>query len=156
MYLKLHHRRKLDVDDYFLLAGAICFVAATGLYYCMMDSLYIGLLLGTEPQLITLLTTEIQMDLFTRQLKMHAAFHFLISTSILCVKLGFLFFFGKVVQMMGSARLYLFWKITVLTTIIFSFYFMLIPFIACPMFGPEAGKSIVFFMLDSTPANSSK
>jgi hypothetical protein len=145
MYLKLRHGRKLDVDDYFLLAGTICFVAATGLYYGMMDSLYIGLLLGTDPQLIALLTAEQLMDLFIRQLKMHAVFHFLISSSIFGVKLGFLFFFGKVVEMMGCARLYWFWKITIWITVVFSIYFMFIPFIACPTFGPAAGKSIAFF-----------
>lgn len=136
VFLKLHYRRNLDVDDYFLLFGTICFIAATGLYYSMMDGLYISLLLGTEPELIVLLTPAQQIALFTGQLKMHAAFHFLVSTSIFAVKIGFLYFFRKIVQM--RSRQYLFWKIVVLITVIFSLYFMIIPFIACPIFGPRA------------------
>ncbi|KAF2793171.1 hypothetical protein K505DRAFT_338035 [Melanomma pulvis-pyrius CBS 109.77] len=151
VFLKLHYRRNLDVDDYFLLFGTICFIAATGLYYSMMDGLYISLLLGTEPELIVLLTPAQQIALFTGQLKMHAAFHFLVSTSIFAVKIGFLYFFRKIVQM--RSRQYLFWKIVVLITVIFSLYFMIIPFIACPIFGPRAVVLIPLLVLRRAKAD---
>lgn len=136
IYLKYRHRRRLDVDDYILIFGTICYIAATGLYYSMMDTLYITLLVGTQPQLLVLLYPAEQMALFTRQLEMHASFHALTSTAIFTVKFGFFYFFGKVVQ--PRPALYLYWKIAIVITVIFSLYFVCIPFIACPMFGPKA------------------
>ncbi|KAF2710092.1 hypothetical protein K504DRAFT_466522 [Pleomassaria siparia CBS 279.74] len=139
VYLKLQHRRKLAIDDYFLLFGTVCFIAATGLYYSMVDDVYISLLVGTDPSLIALLSPADQITLSERMLRMlktHAAFHFLVSTTLLMVKMGFLHFIRKAV--LTRPRLYVFWKITVLITIIFSIFLMLIPFMACPHFVPSS------------------
>lgn len=106
----------------------------------MIDGLYINLLLGTRPDLLSSLNLEEQLALFTRQLKMHAAFHFLVSTTIFTVKIAFLYFFGKVLKTLGRKRLYIFWKLSVLVTVVFCVYFMLLPFIACPNFGPIGGE----------------
>ena len=145
VYLKLRHTRRLHLDDYILLFATVCFIAATGLYYHIIDGVYLIILLGSEPNSLSSLGPEEFKTLLAHQLKMlklQAAFYFLICTTIVSVKVGFLYFYGKVVEL--NRRLRLFWKITVVITVICGIYFTVVSFIACPHFGPTA--SMIFHL----------
>lgn len=141
MGLRIYSRRKLFLDDYFVLFGVISLCAAFGLLYGYSDYYFLSGALKKNPSLFLLL----QSDQLNKLLKVsttyvHAYLAF-IWTTIFAVKFSFLAFFWHLIDRVTGIHTY-YWIVVVTTAI--SWPFLVVePFILCHEFGPNARRILL-------------
>ena len=120
--------------------GTACLITATGVLYSHFDTLYLGPALQADPSLILYLDGNEINQLVHGEIISVDTFYPLLWTCIFSVKFSFLAFFKQLVDAMHSLRLY--YRITIIFTVLVWGYVVCTPFIICPYFGWSSGKRI--------------
>lgn len=136
--LKIRHSRNFHLDDYILFFGTACLIAGTGMLFSGLDSFYLGPVIQSQPELVSLVPPKFFPEL-QRQLGFIYAMLTLIWTTTFAVKLSFLAFFRDIVRAVPGMKWY--YRATIWTTIVAWAYINSTPFIVCSQFGAKSGTS---------------
>ena len=138
--IRLWAERRLRLDDCLLLTSCACLIAATGVLYYGIASVYFTAKLELDPAALTgegFSEQEILHQVYAAQ-RINWTYITLSWTAIFLSKYGFLALFRSLVDRLPRMRN--FWKATVIfTTLVFAFAICDI-FVACPKQGIAAGQ----------------
>ena len=136
--LRIFTRNKLQLGDYLVLFGLACLGAATYLIYDFARMIFLSNAVRLDPSVIPTFGEIAQlMD----SLKIIYSFLALIWTTTFAVKLSFLVFFKKLIDRVSKKITLYYWFVVVFTVVSWMFI-VSEPFILCPYFGIETGKSL--------------
>lgn len=131
--IRIFTRSKLYLDDYILLLGLACLVAATYLIYSFSRMIFLCNAIKLDPSISP---TFSEMTQLSGSLKIIYSFLATIWTTTFAVKLSFLVFFKKLIERLSKQINIYYWIIVVFTVV--SWMFVIAePFILCPYFGIE-------------------
>ena len=141
MGYRIHVRRSLYLDDYIVLAGAMCLCAATGLVYRNCDNYFLGDAMQLDHSLFLKVSPDRTNELLKSSYTYLYAFLALIWTTIFVVKLSFLAFFKRLIERVTKIQKY-YWIVVVITLI--SWIFLVVePLILCPHFGYDSCRILL-------------
>ena len=133
--LRLHYRKRLFVDDGFLIFAVLVASASLGVYFKFMDSLYLTATVenGRIPQAVSVEAMKSAgLDLH----KFASVYIELTWTCTFAVKLSFLAFFKSLISRVPSMELV--WRCVVGMTIISWVVVLVVSMLACPHFDERA------------------
>jgi hypothetical protein len=133
-------RKRLHMDDWLLLGSCAFLIAATGILYYAIDTIFYVAALSLNPSAV-LAATSAHIDMLKEIVyfqRMNLAYLALNWTSIFAVKMGFLAFFRHLVDRIRF--LYAFWKGVLAFTVVAFLYSVCESLISCPHLGLESSK----------------
>ena len=142
MVLQIRARRRLSVDDYFLVLACISLTVRTALGYTNVGNIYFTQDLNLNPSLIvSLISTDV--DVAARIIayqRLYYTYPALLWTTIFAVKFAHLAFFRQLVDRVRPLVIY--WRFIVGTTIIAYPVCIISIYVACMEWGADAGQSL--------------
>ncbi|KAK4209357.1 hypothetical protein QBC37DRAFT_378106 [Rhypophila decipiens] len=135
---RLHQRRRLGWDDYFLFAAAVVLAGAVGLLYHMSLRIYIWTAMRMDTSILSKLDPNDLQHVISSSVPVIDSWVTLTWTSIHLVKASFLAFFKQLIWQVSRIQRY-YWAVVVLTVLSWMFAFAM-PFILCSEFGLNAIK----------------
>lgn len=141
--IHLRLRKRLGIDDYFLLASCTCLIAGTGVIYHGLSTIYFIGELSINPALAFSATRSGvnlvgEMNFYQ---KIKWSYMSLTWTSIFAVKFGFLSFFRTLINRVP--HLYNFWKGVVVFTFLAYAICVCYNFFPCHQLGPIAREYLL-------------
>lgn len=138
MVTRVYTRRRLFLDDAFLIFGLICLCAATTLSYMFARTMFVKEAMQRYPNVVI---PPDQYKPLESAMAVGVSFLCLTWTTMYAVKFSFLALFWNMVQKMSKCLSRYYWG--VVATCVISWMFMICePFILCRYFGREAGRSV--------------
>ncbi|KAL1631267.1 hypothetical protein SLS54_000026 [Diplodia seriata] len=138
-----HHVRKLFLDDYLLLFGTACLVAATGLLYWFIDDMFIFEALIEIPEQVTFASVLAngEVGALLDSNKIIQSYLSMVWTAIFAVKFSFMAYFRSLGASFSRPMTVYYWAVVALT---FASWGVCIGggFINCPYFGIEGVKCL--------------
>jgi hypothetical protein len=116
IYIHLHKRRKLALDDYLVLFATACLAVETGLLYHNLDMIFIEDSLAKNPLNIMLFTRGQVLNLLDNFLKWTNIWQSFAWTACYMIKLSFLAFFRMLTRDV-SRRLTIYWWFVLIITL---------------------------------------
>lgn len=138
--LKLRRRCPILLDDYILLFGVLCLIAATAAMHLMLVDTYSMMAISSFEWVSGRMSYSQVVEVTTSAAKHLDIFHCLVWTSIFAVKFSFLVFFKDFMDRMESRRAWAYWVTVCVGMGLAWVYNLASPFIGCRYFGEEAGE----------------
>ena len=139
MILQVRVHRRLQLDDWLLLFACLTLTVGTVLVLVNIEVLFFGEAVGLNPGLIQFPADIVQrLDSYQR---LYYTYPTLAWTTIFSVKLAYLYFFRRLVDRLRSLIIY--WRVIVVSTVVFYLSCVISIYIACPLKGLDTGKSQV-------------
>lgn len=139
LFIRIHTRRKLYLDDYVLLFGLACLGAASYLGFTHSRAIFVHQATRIRPKIVATIGELMEQQ---NSLKILDSFLALIWTTTFSVKLSFLIFFKQLIDRVSRRILIYLWTVVVFTVVSWMFI-VSEPFILCHYFGFEAGESLL-------------
>lgn len=134
--IRLRYQKSLAVDDAFLILAVVCLIAAVGLLFAFISSMYlIEALITNDPNVVIPSDITVQVERFR---KLSTAFDVLTYTTIFAVKFSFLFLFKALIRNVRKINIY--WWTVALTTAAVWVLGIGELFLPCAHFGQESCK----------------
>ncbi|MCJ1408123.1 hypothetical protein MMC19_002196 [Ptychographa xylographoides] len=130
MLVQIHRRKRLGLDDVFLLVACVLLVASTALLYVIVDALYLEEALTINPGSVSFDLDSIS-EITWYQKVVYGYLDLSIAT-VYAVKFSFLCFFRLLIDRLRGMIIY--WRIVVTVTAITLAFTVCTPFISCPDF----------------------
>ncbi|KKY17550.1 hypothetical protein UCDDS831_g06360 [Diplodia seriata] len=137
--IRLQYMKRVLLDDYLLLFGAVCLVTSTAVLYWHTEQLYLLEALNTTPTKVMVAMDEV-MPLLESNMKIQT-FVSTNWTAIFAVKFSFLVYFKVLISHISPRLKSYFWFVIAFTAVSWGFSVSM-GFILCPYFGMEGGESI--------------
>lgn len=138
--LQIQVRRRLQLDDYFLIFACICLLASTIFAYFRVEALYFSEKISSNPEF--LLYAIVSHADIVGQINDYTRFYLAITpllwASIFAVKFAYLIFFRQLVDRVKPLVTY--WKIILGITIVSCPICISSTFLSCVKWGLEAGQ----------------
>jgi hypothetical protein len=129
--------RQFKLDDAFVVFGFLCLSATTGVFFHSLDIIMLQEALAMEPTVIVPITS---ISRLLNSMTFLDVFLCTIWTCTFAIKGSFLALFRKLIQGVSKNLDRYYWFVVVYTFI--CWVFMVVePFVLCPYFGTEGGKS---------------
>jgi hypothetical protein len=141
--IRVLSQRRPTLDDYFVLFGALCLIAATGVYYADIEYLYLTQALYIDPTIILKTPAPKLIKTATVHMGFLDAYLNLLWTATFAVKFSFLAFFRQLVQSVDRVRTY-YWFVVGVTVVSWMFV-VSETFILCHHFGVNTCKLKIYF-----------
>lgn len=133
-------RRRLYLDDFFLLFGLACLCGATGIILVSVRKIFLTEALLVDP--LFLMTVEDAFGVANTAPAIINSFLFLIWTVVISVKFSFLALFRLLIQRISWKITFYYWFVVVFTVLTW-IYMVSEAFIICPAFGAHlSNKSL--------------
>lgn len=131
--IRIKLRRRLSLDDYFLLFGLACLSSATGLAFRLMRTLFLSEVLEADHPVDYVFTVQ---DILEFKAAMVTIFSLVILswTATYAVKFSFLALFRHLISRLSKKITVYHWIVTGFTLLSWA-YVVVTPFILCPVFG---------------------
>ena len=141
LFIRIHTRRKLYLDDYVLLFGLACLGVASYFGFTHSRPVFVHQATRIKPKIIATVG-----ELMNQQnsLKILDSFLALIWTTTFSVKFSFLIFFKQLIDRV-SRRITIYLWIVLAFTVVSWMFIVSEPFILCRHFGYEAGESLLLY-----------
>lgn len=131
--IRIKFRRRLSLDDYFLLFGLACLSGAAGLAFKLMRILFLTEVLETDHPVDYMFTVQDILD-FKVAMAVVSSLLVLSWTATYAVKLSFLALFRHLISRLSKKITIYYWIIVGFTLLSWA-YAVVEPFILCPVFG---------------------
>jgi hypothetical protein len=119
----IHKRRRLFVDDYFVLFATACLLVETGILYHILDTMYVETMLAKDPMNIFLFTRSQVLELlpFLKWNNIYMSFAW---TANYAIKVSFLAFFRVLLRDVSRRLNWYWWLVLWFTLASWAFNFM--------------------------------
>jgi hypothetical protein len=142
--IRLWSRRRLLLDDGFLILSFACLVAATAIFYVRAEVIYLVFALLRGDLVASLLASQ-EISVVYDQMNWSFSYITFLWTAIFMVKLCYFAFFHTLIQLTPKPLIRYYWT-AVVVTVISWVYLILQQLIVCPYFGSSSCKlSIAMF-----------
>ena len=141
--IRIRWRRRLFLDDYFLLFGLASLSGAAGLAFRLMRILFLTEVLETDHPLNYVFTVHDILE-FNVAMAVVSSLVILSWTATYAVKFSFLALFKQLISRLSNKIKIYFWIIVGFTSLSWA-YIVVEPFILCPVFGLSSSKRRYFF-----------
>ncbi|MCJ1252195.1 hypothetical protein MMC30_009442, partial [Trapelia coarctata] len=131
--IRIHTRRRLYIDDAFLLFSFLCLTCATGLVFTFLRNMFISEASRVDPDAVITLEDLVKL---TNSMAIVDTFLALAWTTTFCVKFSFLALFRLLIHRVSGPITIYYWCVVGFTTITWAFI-VSESFILCPYFGLE-------------------
>ena len=142
---RVYTRRRLFLDDGFLIFGLLCLSAGTGLLHVFCQSIFIVEAVKIDP------TVVVPLDQYQNISQVYAildSFLCTMWTTTFAVKFSFLALFRLLIRRVSQSITTYYWIVVATTTITWIFLTSE-PFILCPYFQPDEQRSKHFVSMSS-------
>ena len=143
MMIRIYTRRRLFLDDAFLVFGLACLCATTVLFYRKVRIMY---MIDVAPQYFDIINSADQFQSLLNASKFLYTIHALMWTTIFAVKFSFLILFWHLILRTSKRLKRYYWAVTG-TCVISWMYVICGPFMICPYFGADEGE-FLFWMIE--------
>lgn len=133
--VRIHTRRRLYIDDVFLLFSFLCLTCATGLIFTFLRNVFVSEASRVDPTAIITLEDLVKL---TNSMAIVDAFLALAWTTTFGVKFSFLALFRLLIRRVSGPIAIYYWCVVGFTTITWAFIISE-SFILCPYFGLDTG-----------------
>lgn len=140
--IRIKLRRRLSLDDYFLLFGLACLFGAAGLALRLMRILFLTEVLETDHPVNYVFTVHDILD-FNDSMAVVSSLVVLSWTATYAVKFSFLALFRHLIRRLSKRITIYYWIVAGFTSLSWA-YMVVEPFILCPVFGLSSSMSRVF------------
>lgn len=131
--IRIKFRRRLSLDDYFLLFGLACLSGATGLAFRLMRILFLTEVLEADHPVDYVFTVQDILD-FKLAMAIVSSLVVLSWTATYAVKFSYLALFRHLISRVSKRITVYYWIVTGFTSLSWA-YVAVEPFILCPVFG---------------------
>lgn len=140
--IRIKFRRRLSLDDYFLLFGLACLCGAAGLAFRLMRILFLTEVLETDRPMNYVFTVQNVLD-FNIAMAVVSSLVVLSWTATYAVKFSFLALFRHLIRRLPKKITIYYWFVVGFTSLSWV-YVVVEPFILCPVFGLSSSKRRFF------------
>lgn len=133
---RIYYRRRLYLDDFFLLFGVVCLSGATGLVLNFSRIIFAYEVLTLDPHIVVSIQ---ELSKMKSSLAVTHASDFLTWTTIYCAKFSFIALFRKLIRR-TSKRITIYVRFVATCTFVSWMIAASRTFIVCHYFGPESGN----------------
>lgn len=133
IFARIYTRRRLFLDDCFLIIGLLCLGAGTGLIHVFCQTIFVVEAIKMDP------TVVIPLDQYNEIPQTFAildAFLCVMWTTTFAVKFSFLALFRLLIRRVSNSITTYYWIVVAITTVTWMFL-VAEPFILCPYFRPD-------------------
>ncbi|OCL07968.1 hypothetical protein AOQ84DRAFT_294085 [Glonium stellatum] len=145
--IRLVGRRKLSLDDYLVLIGAVALSAANGVLFHYLDTLYIVEAMNDDG----IIPNSAEIGPVLDMMRWNDVFVAMSWTSIFSIKFAFMAFFHPLIWQLSKKITVYFWAVVAFITCCW-LLLSLDDFIICPYFGTNASKCDADFKHDTSIA----
>ncbi|KAI1212617.1 uncharacterized protein F4807DRAFT_413761 [Annulohypoxylon truncatum] len=149
--IRVVSRRRVFLDDCFVIASFACLAVATAIFYKRVLMIYTVFALMRGDVVITLMASQ-EIDDVYAQMNWSFPYITFLWTTIFMVKLCYCAFFRILLQSMPKALIRYYW-ITVVATVVSWMYLVLQQLIVCPYFGSNSFKCFPTLAVSETVLN---